>query len=471
MRLVGNAFDVMTPSEIGLIHQGALRILSEMGIEVQSDSILRACAETGFSVDFYSQRARFPNQVVEKFIAETSKFDWQNVVPRVEASAGVYHGLFHDPETGELVPWNEERLAFYFALARSLPHIGKAVMLGCRLPVPPPLESLYERFYSWKYGGAEFGSSWGEDISPYLHDLYQVWADFNQKPIQDVFKVVVHLAPAMKLGRPEALQVEYFRQRGLRVAIEDLVAMGASAPVTLAGAVTLNLAEQFAIGLLNWALFGEKHLHIGGSISPLDMRTTLHAYGRPETAAASLMNAQIARFYGVTYSGHGGLTNAKLPSAEAGYQKALTGMPILFAGGNFHMDAGLLSCDEICSPAQLIIDHEFVGTLAYLAKEFHITPDTLGVETILSAGPGGAYITQPHTARHFRKESWQPQIWSRYALQPWISRGSLLDSDLARQSALELRKKGLQTFITEDCEKDLLSIIDAAQRKLADGSK
>jgi trimethylamine--corrinoid protein Co-methyltransferase len=469
MRLVGNTFNVMNQAEVGLIHQGVLRILAEMGMEVQNESLLQACAETGFSIDFDAQRVRFPVQVVEKFIAETSKFDWENAVPKVEAKAGIYSSLFHDPETGELVPWDESRLAFYFALAQSLPHIGKAMMLGSRLPVPAPLESLYERYHSWKYGGAEFGSSWGEDICPYLYDLYQVWAGFHHKPIQEVFKVVVHLAPAMKLGRPEALQVEYFRQRGLRVVIEDLVAMGASAPVTLAGAVTLNLAEQFAIGLLNWALFGEKHLHIGGSISPLDMRTTLHAYGRPETAAVNLMNVQIARFYGVTYSGHGGLTNAKLPSAEAGYQKALTGMPILFAGGNFYMDAGLLSCDEICSPAQLTIDNEFLGTLTYLSKEFQVTPETLGLDVILAAGPGGTFITQKHTARHFRAESWQPTVWSRYMLQPWISRGSLLDSDLARQSAMELKKEDLETFITEDCEKDMLGVIDAAQKKLVDG--
>ncbi len=469
MRLVGNAFDVMNQAEVGLIHQGALQILSEMGMEIQNQSLLHTCAEAGFSVDFDSQRVRFPIHVVEKFIAEAPKFDWATVAPKVEAKAGVYHSLFHDPETGNLVPWDESRLVFYFALARSLPHIGKAMMLGCRLPVPPPLESLYERYYSWKFGGAEFGSGWGDGISPYLYDLYQVWADFQQKPIQEVFNVVAHLVPPMKLGRPEALQLAYFRERGLRVVLDNLIAMGGSAPVTLAGAVTLNLAEQFALGLLNWAFFGEKRLHIGGSISPLDMRTTIHAYGRPETAAANLMNVQIARFYGLTYSGHGGLTNAKMPSAEAGYQKALTGMPILFAGGNFHMDAGLLSCDEICSPAQLMIDNEFMGTLTYLAKEFQVTPDTLGMETILSAGPGGAYITQPHTARYFREESWQPKIWSRHMLQTWVSKGSLLDSDLARQFAMELKTKDLETFITEDCEKALLGVIDAAQKKLVDG--
>jgi len=466
MRLVGNAFNVMTQAEVELIHQGALRILSEMGMEIQNQSLLQACAEAGFEVDFDAQRARFPAQAVESFIAEAPKFDWENAIPKVEANAGMYQSLFHDPETDSLLPWNEERLAFYFALARSLPHIQKAVMLGCRLPVPPPLESLYERYYAWKYGGAEFGSSWGDEISPYLFDLYQVWADFHHKPIQEVFKVVVHLAPAMKLGRSEANQVAYFRERGLQVEIGDLVAMGASAPVTLAGAVTLNLAEQLALGLLNWALFGKRHFFIGGSISPMDMRTTIHAYGRPETAAANLMNAQLARFYGVSYLGHGGLTNAKLPSAEAGYQKALTGMPILFAGGNFCMDAGLLSCDEICSPAQLILDNEFLGALTYLSKQFQVTPETLGLESILSVGPGGAYINLPHTARHFRAESWQPAVWSRYMLQPWISKGSLTDSDLARQSALELQKKAMETFMPEPVEKEVLSVIDAARKKL-----
>jgi hypothetical protein len=91
--------------------------------------------------------AGFPAKFVEEFIATAEVHDWEAAQPQVAASSGVYHGLFHDPETGKLVPWSEANLAFYFALARTLPHVGHAAMLGCRLPIPGALEPLWERYY------------------------------------------------------------------------------------------------------------------------------------------------------------------------------------------------------------------------------------------------------------------------------------------------------------------------------------
>ena len=466
MRFAGRAFDVMTAGEIDLIHQGALRILGEMGMEVQNETLLRACAEVGLSVDFMLQRVRFSAPLVEGFIASAPKYDWESVQPEVSATAGVYHGLFHDPETGQLFPWDENRLAFYFALARSLSQVQGACMLGSRLPVPAPLEPLFERFYCWKFQAEEGGSIWNDDICPYLLDLYQVRAEQQGKPLQQVFRANVYLVPPMKLGRQEAYQVAYFRRRGLQVSIGDMVAMGANVPVTLAGAVTLNLAEQLALSILHWAFYGEKRFHLGSSLSPLDMRTLIYPFGRPESVAANLMNAQLARYYGASYSGHGGLTSAKLPSAEAGYQKAMTALPILLAGGNFWMDAGLLSCDEIYSPVQMILDNEFLGALAHLTKEFIVSPETLGIETILAAGPGGGYIDKEHTARYFRDELWQPSLWSRTMLQPWLAEGRKLDVDYARQTALDLFSQPREPHLPDSFENDLLKVISAAQKAL-----
>ena len=125
----------------------------------------------------------------------------------------------------------------------------------------------------------------------------------------------------------------YFREHGLRVSIGDMYAMGASAPITLAGAVALNLDEQPALRMLDWVLFGENRLHLGASVSIMDMRTMICPYGRPEMAIANLMTAQLARHYGASFIGHAGLTDAKLPSVEAGAREAMTVMPILLALG------------------------------------------------------------------------------------------------------------------------------------------
>jgi trimethylamine--corrinoid protein Co-methyltransferase len=228
--------------------------------------------------------------------------------------------------------------------------------------------------------------------------------------------------------------------------------------VTLAGAVTLNLAEQLALRILDWALWGDHRLSIYSSIAPLDMRTLIRPFGRPEMAIANLMTAQIARHYGADFSGHGGLTDAKLPSAEAGYQKALSAVSLLMAGGSLWMDAGLLAIDEVASPVQMVIDNEFLGALKWFTREFDVDDDAIGLEMILAAGPGGSYAAEMHTASHFRKELWQPSLWTREMLGVWRSKGSKLDADKAAEFALAVEP--LQPQISEEFEKDIMNIIE-----------
>ena len=340
-------------------------------------------------------------------------------------------------------------------------------MLGCRLPVPGPLEPLYERYYCWKYGAREAGSIHLDELCPYLLELYQVLADERKLPLAQVFRGTVYLVPPLKLGRHEAYQVAYFWERGLRVHIGDMYAMGASAPVTLAGAVTLNLAEQLALRILDCALFGERRLHLGASISVMDMRSTIYPYGRPEMAIANLMTAQLARYYGASFSGHAGLSDAKLPSVEAGAQKALTAIPTLLAGGDLWLDAGLLSIDEVFSPIQMVLDNEFLSALKRFVYEFEISEEAIGLETIIEAGPGGHFLDKQHTVDHFRDEHWQPAIWSRQMVRPWMEDGCRLDVDKARAMVLEIQQRGAEPAgMSEVLEREVLRVIDRARQLL-----
>jgi len=467
MHIAGHPYDVLTDAEIQLIHQSALRILEEMGMEIQNQQLLADLVDFGLLVDFDQERVRFPARVVEKFIADAEKYDWESHKPYVRSTAGLYHGLFHDPASGKLLPWTEERMAFYFALGRHLEHIDGVSMLGCRLPVPAPLEPLYERYYCWKHGATPGSSIYLDETCPYLYDLYQIRAETTGLPIEDVFDGTVYLVPAMKLGRHEAYQVQYFRERGLRVGIGDMYAMGGSAPITLAGAVTLNWAECLALQILDWALFGVKRFHLGTSISAMDIKTMIYPFGRPEMTIANVMSAQIARHFGASFNGHAGLTDSKLPSVESGAQKAMTAGITLLAGGCVWIDAGLLAMDEVYSPIQMILDNELLSALKHFTTEFEITGESIGLETIFEAGPGGGYLDKLHTVQFMRKERWHPQIWSRQMLQSWLAGGSKIDVDLAREIALDVQANAVDyRGLDETAERDILGLIDRARREL-----
>ena len=451
-------YPLLKKSEIERFLRSALHILSEMGMEVCHRGLLERLANANLQVDFSNQRVRFPTLWVESWMAGATKFDWENACPTVSASSGIYYSKVHDPQSGELVSWTENYLANYIALAKSLPNVGSAVLLGSRLTEFQANEPLYERYYAWKWGAIEGGSILLEELCQPLYEIYEVAAQYKDIPIEKLFQATVYLIPALKLGRHEAWQINFFLERGLKVHIGgSMLTMGANAPVTLAGSVTLNLAEQLALRILDYILFDHNHLFIGASIAPLDMRTIIRPFGRPEMIIANLMTAQIARYIGAAFSGHAGLTDAKLPSTEAGAQKALSALPTLLAGGNLWMDAGLLAIDEVCSPIQMVLDNEFLSVLKHFTHDYEVDDDAIGLEMILQAGPGGNYVAEHHTAQRFRGELWQPTIWSREMLAPWVARGARLDVDKAREIALSIQPGSPE--ISSEFEKDILHVI------------
>jgi trimethylamine--corrinoid protein Co-methyltransferase len=469
VRLGACAVSLLSEAEVGAIHGAALHILSEVGMWIESERILRHLEAHGGEVDYARQRVRYKPGLVERFLQESEAYDWEAAPPRVSASAGVYHGLYHDPDSGELVPWTEERLAGYFALARALPNMGGASMLGSRLNPGTSLEPLWERYYCWKYGAQDGATIHLDELCPFIYDLCQLRADQLGEPLEKVFHGTAYLVPPLKLGRHEAYQFLYFWERGLQIHLGDMHAMGATTPVTPAGAMALCLAEQLAVGILQRAFFGGKRFRLGGSVSVLDMRTMIYPYGRPEMALTSLAMAQMARHYGLPFSGHAGLTDAKLPSCEAGAQKALTAIPTLLASGHLHVDAGLLSIDEVCSPLQLILDDEFCSALRHLCQDYQVSEEELALDLIEEVGPGGHFVATDHTARHFRHAQWQPRVWSRQMLGPWLAGERALDVDRARQvyhDLLPSLETGSQ--LTPEEEGDILSLIEDARRALAE---
>jgi trimethylamine:corrinoid methyltransferase-like protein len=109
-----------------------------------------------------------------------------------------------------------------------------------------------------------------------------------------------------------------------------------------------------------------------------------------------------------------------------------------------------------------------MGALQRFTHEFETSAESIGLETILEAGPGGHYLDKMHTARHFREEHWNPSIWSRQMLRPWMESSRHLDADIAREKALqlqlELERRPPQQGMSEALEGAVLGIIERARR-------
>jgi trimethylamine--corrinoid protein Co-methyltransferase len=148
-------------------------------------------------------------------------------------------------------------------------------------------------------------------------------------------------------------------------------------------------------------------------------------------------------------------------------QKALNVISAILAGSRQLGTVGLLSVDEIGSPIQLIIDSEYARALQRFAAGFEVTEETLAFDLIKSVGPGGNYMAEPHTAKHFRKEHWQPKLFSREMYNGWLNGDHKSDVERALDVYEKIMAQAPTIYITDETENALLKVIDAAAQAVA----
>jgi trimethylamine--corrinoid protein Co-methyltransferase len=366
-----------------------------------------------------------------------------------------------------MVQFDEDLLAFYFALARSLPGMGRIGLLGLPCQVgglPDAYGPLLEKVVAWKNGVVPDGTVQATELCVPLLELFSCHAAFSGKPIEEVFVATGYMISPLRVARLECEQLFFFAERGFRMKMGHQPTQGLTAPATFAGAITLALAEQIFLFLLDSALNEEARLELTSNVMTVDPRTAMALYGRPEQQRINAAFADIARFYGCPCRGHTGLSDAKAPSFEAGAQKATGALITALALGEGSIEAGLLGVDEICSPLQMVLDVELANSLNALLAHQAIDDEACGVEEIAAAvRESGNFLDSELTARRCRTEFFLPKTWSNQLVSGWHSSGAKRDLDLAREWVAAFRSNYTPVaHIQPEEERELLTIVRRA---------
>ena len=90
MHISGHLIAILSADEVSTIHINALRILEEMGMEIQHTDLLTVLAQAGLPINLEKMRVCFPRSFVEQFLANADHYDWDWAQPTLSVSAGVY---------------------------------------------------------------------------------------------------------------------------------------------------------------------------------------------------------------------------------------------------------------------------------------------------------------------------------------------------------------------------------------------
>jgi trimethylamine---corrinoid protein Co-methyltransferase len=174
---------------------------------------------------------------------------------------------------------------------------------------------------------------------------------------------------------------------------------------------------------------------------------------------SGLMNAaitQMAHYYRLPCYITVGTTDSKLPDAQAAHESASTAMLAALAGGNFiHEAFGMLDGAMTVSYAQYVIDNDIVGSCLRTLRGIEINRDTLAFDVIASVGPGGNYLSEEHTVKYMRTESYIPRASDRQQYQHWIDAGSKDSWKKAEEIAAQLLEEPSEEIVPAEIDAEI----------------
>jgi len=247
-------------------------------------------------------------------------------------------------------------------------------------------------------------------------------------------------------------------QAGIPVVTSVCSIAGLTTPITLAGQIAqLNAEALTGVFLLQVFKPGTPVFY---SVVPTiaDMRSMQFLFGAVESGLMNAALAQLATFYNLPMYSTGGVTDSKTSDIQAGFEKGMGSlMPSLAGAQLIHNSAGLLDGSMVFSLEELIIDDEINGMALRATRSIEVDEETLAFDAIKEVGPGGNYVTHPHTFRHMRTENFEPRVAERGSYVSWLQKGGWTSTGKANKLAKEI----LETHQPIPIEKEKLDKISA----------
>ncbi|MEM6665777.1 MAG: trimethylamine methyltransferase family protein, partial [Pseudomonadota bacterium] len=283
------------------------------------------------------------------------------------------------------------------------------------------------------------GTGQAEDVFEMIRD-FRGLSDEAFAADPHVYTIINTNSPR-QLDIPMAMGLIDFARAGQVSIVTPFCLMGAMAPVTVAGALTLSHGEALAgITLTQLARPGAPVMY-GAFASNVDMKSGAPAFGTPEQVKASLGAGQLARIVGLPWRNAAGCA-ANTNDAQAAHETQMSAWGAVLAGATVVIHAaGWIEGGLTVSYEKFVTDMEMVQVLAELCTPTPANDAELALEALAEVQPGGHFFAAAHTMERYQSAFYEPLVadWSNFGT--WTERGAR-DADTR---AVDIWKSILET--------------------------
>jgi trimethylamine--corrinoid protein Co-methyltransferase len=257
--------------------------------------------------------------------------------------------------------------------------------------------------------------------------------------------------------------MELFAKAGMAVGICSMPLAAASAPVTMAGTITMVNAEVLSgIAILETLAPGADAFYVGYPTT-IDLQSgAMNAAWGAEETFSQMANTQMARRYGLPSTATCMATGSKASDWQAGVQSMLMTMANMLMPADMLTGVGSLDGDNVFSAVEMLLDAEIYDIALDWANGFRISEEDIALDVILEVGPGGHFLDSEHTLTNM-KEIWRTSLMNRRNWDAWEAAGRPDPAVAAEAEVRRILAEHHPEPIATDVATELERIVDAHQ--------
>ncbi|MGX9355672.1 trimethylamine methyltransferase family protein [Roseobacteraceae bacterium S113] len=265
--------------------------------------------------------------------------------------------------------------------------------------------------------------------TPQVMECFEMLRDF--RGLDDAaFQAEPHCYTIINTNSPRTLDVPMaqglidFARNGQMSIVTPFTLMGAMAPITVAGSITLSHAEALAAIVLTQLVKPGAPICYGTFTSNVDMKSGAPAFGTPAHFQASLAAGQLARLTGLPWRSAAG-SASNLNDVQAANENQLGLWGCLMAGATVIIhSAGWLEGGLTVSYEKIITDVEVLNMVAELCAGAQAGADEIGFDNAIShVQPSGHFFAAPQTMARYNTEFYEPIVHDYANYGTWTERG------------------------------------------------
>ena len=466
-------------AQLDKLNNAALHILERTGLVIHCKEALDLLGEIGCWLD-KDHRVRIPghivNQALERAAKRISIYDRRGDPAMLLEGMNSYYGpgptiqYVYDAFSRERRSSDKKDIRRAAIVCDYLPNIDFVMTMGMTGGVNPQSQDINPAITD----RLDFAAMLTHTVKPLI---FSAW---SQEGLADIWEMAVAVrgSEALAVRQPlmilftqpisplvidtePARQLLYCAKKGIPAIFSSAPTMGSTAPNSIAGSVSLALAEFFAALVLTQFKKPGASLIMGAGYGPMDFRKGSSPYNGPEFYVSKTINRELAVYYGLPDWNYGGCTDAKILDGQAAAEAALSLYVATSAGSNLihdvgYMEMGLTACLEL-----LVLADELISGFKKMFATIPMDDESFGLDMIDRVGPGGHFLTEEHTLKHVRR-IWHPDLLDRDSFAGWEEHGSqTLETRLNRKLQWILENHQTEPLASE-VKNEVVAIIERA---------